>query len=429
LSQIWTFPGLKAIPKRTVGVGLTMATAAALTLAGYELVRSPSNSIFASVYGKAQLPLVTSLIPVMVVAVAFFYARMLTVLGPRRTLLVSTLGTSGLLILASLAIRYQVSSVLWFLYLFKEAYIVLLIEQYWSFINSSVGRDDSRRINGVVCGIASLGSIAAGLVGGQLAESLGTTNLILVAGIVTIPAAIVADRAFAIFGEPKDQDRDPGQDGTIIAKDVGLGAFRRERVLVVIMALVVKGQLVGTLLGLGFQGSLYDALPDASKQSAYSYIFYAWVNGIAAVFQFLIAPLVLPYLGPRRVLIAVPCIHLIAISFCLWRPELTSWAIAFAAFKCIDYSIFRAAKEALYVPLSFAARYRAKEMIDVVGYRFSKGITSGIITLIQATGLAIAESVFASASLVFVGLWLGISFWLPKEGGIPNTSSPTPTDS
>ena len=44
-------------------------------------------------------------------------------------------------------------------------------------------------------------------------------------------------------------------------------------------------------------------------------------------------------------------------------------ALAFFLFKAFDYSIFRAAKEVLYVPLSFDERYRAKEIIDVLGYR------------------------------------------------------------
>lgn len=396
-----------------------MASAAALTLAGYELVRSPSNSMFASVYGKGQLPLVTALIPLMVVAVAFFYARTLTALGPRRTLLASTLGTGVLLVISSLAVRYKVNSVLWFLYLFKEAYIVLLIEQYWSFINSSISQQESRRINGIVCGVASLGSILAGVIGSRLAESAGTTNLILVAGLVTIPAALIADRAFTLFGEPQDKDKEKSnsEGNALLAKDVGVTAFRKERVLVIIMALVVIGQLVGTLLGLGFQGSLYDAMPDAAKQSAYSYVFYAWVNSLAAVFQFFVAPIALAFLGPRRVLIAVPCIHILATGLCLWHPELNSWAVAFAAFKCIDYSIFRAAKEALYVPLSFAARYRAKELIDVVGYRFSKGLTSGLITLVQMTGVIIAEGAFAIGAFGFIGFWLWLSFLLPKSEG------------
>ena len=46
------------------------------------------------------------------------------------------------------------------------------------------------------------------------------------------------------------------------------------------------------------------------------------------------------------------------------------------AFKCIDYSLFRAAKELLYIPLSYDAKYRTKGIIDVFAYRFGKGAAS-----------------------------------------------------
>jgi len=49
------------------------------------------------------------------------------------------------------------------------------------------------------------------------------------------------------------------------------------------------------------------------------------------------------------------------------RPGATSRS------KPIDYSLFRAAKKILYIPFSFDVRYRAKEVIDVFGYRFGKG--------------------------------------------------------
>jgi ATP/ADP translocase len=48
-------------------------------------------------------------------------------------------------------------------------------------------------------------------------------------------------------------------------------------------------------------------------------------------------------------------------------------------FKVLDYSVFRAVKELLYVPLSFDARYRAKEIIDAFVYRASKGMTAGAL--------------------------------------------------
>ena len=388
-----------------------MASAAAITLGGYELVRSPSNSLFASAYGKGQLPLVTTLVPVMVIAVAFFYARTLTALGPRRTLFVSTIGTAVLLILSGFALKYQLNSVLWFIYLFKEAYVVLLIEQYWSFINSSITQNEAKRINGLVCGIASVGSISAGIVGSQLAQTLGSDTMIILAGVVTLPAALIANAAFANFGEPEDE-RSAKNSGLHLAKDVGLSALLNEKVLLVIMSLVVLSQMVGTLLGLGFQGALYDAMPDAGSQSAYSYEFYAVINGVAALFQFILAPAALAIIGPRWLLIMVPLIHIIATGLCYLHPTLSTWAVAFAAFKCIDYSIFRAAKEALYVPLSFAARYRAKELIDVVGYRVSKGVTSGVVSLLQTGGVLMADGLLATGALVGVIVWLGTSFLL-----------------
>ena len=56
------------------------------------------------------------------------------------------------------------------------------------------------------------------------------------------------------------------------------------------------------------------------------------------------------------------------------EPDASASAgLAYMAFKVIDYSVFRAAKELLYIPLSFDRRYRAKELIDVFGYRFGKG--------------------------------------------------------
>jgi len=45
------------------------------------------------------------------------------------------------------------------------------------------------------------------------------------------------------------------------------------------------------------------------------------------------------------------------------------------------YALFAAAREAVYNPLCFEARYVAKEIIDVFGYRAGKGGTSLILAL------------------------------------------------
>jgi AAA family ATP:ADP antiporter len=74
--------------------------------------------------------------------------------------------------------------------------------------------------------------------------------------------------------------------------------------------------------------------------------------------------------------ILVPVLNLGALGYMLVASPLWGSAVAYGTFKTLDYSLFRAAKELLYVPLPFDARYRAKEVIDVLGNRVSKGMAS-----------------------------------------------------
>jgi len=75
----------------------------------------------------------------------------------------------------------------------------------------------------------------------------------------------------------------------------------------------------------------------------------------------------------------------------------------------MDYSIFRASKETLYIPFSYDTRYRAKQVADAFTYRFSKGFTAMALSALKAAG-SIPAAAYASAALVFSGLWFGLSF-------------------
>jgi AAA family ATP:ADP antiporter len=85
-----------------------------------------------------------------------------------------------------------------------------------------------------------------------------------------------------------------------------------------------------------------------------------------------------------RLHLLVPLTHAACILALLVHPCLATAAIAFGWFKVVDYSVFRAAKEVLYVPLDFDARYRAKMLIDMVIYRTSKGASALALSLASA---------------------------------------------
>ena len=48
----------------------------------------------------------------------------------------------------------------------------------------------------------------------------------------------------------------------------------------------------------------------------------------------------------------------------------------------MDYSLFRATKELLYLPLTHRERVEGKAVVDVLGYRIAKVAASAIVLLV-----------------------------------------------
>jgi ATP/ADP translocase len=80
----------------------------------------------------------------------------------------------------------------------------------------------------------------------------------------------------------------------------------------------------------------------------------------------------------------------------------------------IDYSVFRGAKELLYIPLSFDCRYRAKELIDVFGYRFGKGGMSMLIVLLQRAKVPLVEPTMGLVAASAAAVWAVLTIPLGK---------------
>ena len=382
---------------REYQVAVLMAISALFTLAGYEFIRSSSTVLFKSAYGAENLPLVMAAMPVVVFGGVALYGWVLSQLGPRRTLLVTSLGSALFIACCYLILLTGSKTITPVLFLFKEFYIVLLIEQYWSYINSSVQPATARKVNGPVTGIASVGGAIGGLLVGIFAEPLGTELMVLLAALALLPAALVSNMTYRRYGEP------------VVAADVpsagytGLGLFRHNPILISLFSIVVASQVVAAVLDFKFQSLLsieYQGNPD--KETAFQGRFWGILNTSVLALQFIITPLLLSLIHLRLVHLMMPLVHLIAIGVALVEPTVFTVGLAFFLFKAFDYSIFRAAKEVLYVPLGFDERYRAKEMIDVFGYRTGKGGSSVVIVALQQAGVLINHYY----------LWIGVAMTL-----------------
>ena len=401
---------IQTFPKRILLTALSIAIAGSFLLCGYEFIRAVSTSLFIEAYGAKNLPRVMVAVPPSVFLLLYLYGRLLSWLGAKRALLLTSILSAGLIASCYnlILMGYPIATAV--IYVFREAYIVLVIEQYWSLVNSTLTPKQARWINGPFCAIATIGSVTGGSLVAHLAPSLGSEVLLLFAAGSLLPAALFAMFAYAAAGEPQPTaTEEGGQQGHI-----GLKVLARSRYLVFLFLLILTTQVVSTVLDLRFNGLVETDIPDKDMRTAFYGRFYGQWLGISAFVLQLCAGIVLRFIPIRILHPCIPLVHLIAGAVLTIAPSLRSGAAAFLLFKALDYSLFRAAKEILYIPLSFDARYRAKQVIDSFGYRFAKGGSAGVITVI-GFAMAIPGGAFSITAMAMAVLWSGIVLNLTKQ--------------
>ena len=66
------------------------------------------------------------------------------------------------------------------------------------------------------------------------------------------------------------------------------------------------------------------------------------------------------------------------------------------------------------MPLSYDSRYRAKQVIDSFGYRFSKGGSAGVLELVRLGVGTIAGAAYSVTAMVVAMVWGPIAFSLTR---------------
>ena len=397
-------------PRRLIYAAISISSAACFVLFGYEFIRSVSSSLFIDAYGAKNLPRGMMAIPPSMIVMLYCYGRLLSWLGATRALAITSL-FSGILILGCYAALVRgMDFAAAIIYVFREAYIVIVIEQFWSFVNSVLTTEQAKRINGPFCAVASIGSFVGGMLVSRWATVLGSEALLLFTAASLVPTAVFGVIAYRFGGEPKPSTKEAG--GKL--GHLGIGVLFRSRYLFFIAILILSTQLVSTVLDLRFNGLAEMELPDKDARTAFFGGVYGYLGLAAGILQLVAVPLALRFVALRYIHLGVPLVHLVS-SFALTvSPSLRSGTGAYVIFKALDYSIFRAAKELFYMPLSYDSRYRAKQIIDSFGYRFSKGGSAGVIELVRLGVKTIPGIAFSITAMVAAMVWTPIAFSLTR---------------
>jgi ATP:ADP antiporter, AAA family len=139
--------------------------------------------------------------------------------------------------------------------------------------------------------------------------------------------------------------------------------------------------------------------------TAYSHLF-STVNLLGFLLQMFVVSRVFKFLGVGKSLFIHPIVALAGYLMMLRAPSITSMGWLKAVDNSIDYSLGNTTKQALWLPTSRAAKYKAKQAVDSFFVRAGDVIQAGLVFVGERMSFAVPA--FAAVNVVLAGAWLGV---------------------
>jgi len=193
--------------------------------------------------------------------------------------------------------------------------------------------------------------------------------------------------------------------------------FRRVPTLAALFGETITFQSLSTVLSVCFVRQLKETMPLDTARASFTGKFYACINGMAGILQFMVLPLARKYVEPKWMYRLMPSLLLPWLLYLALESTSSLWihAAAYFSLKTMDYSLRNLVSEMVYQPLDYESRYLGKEVIGVIGNRFGKSGMSMILSLITAQFPGVGVIQLSQLSVFVASIWTSCSLLLSRN--------------
>ena len=376
---------------------VAMAMLGLMSLFSYEIARPTIKTMFQQAYGAHREPWAWIGVAMAVTIVVMLYGKA----AQRNTLNQLGMRAIGWIIATLIAliglVKFEVPGSVFALYIWKDIYIVLIIELFWSFANSSLKFDSARWLYGLFCFIGGIGAA----LGGSVTVVLGEMQFGLLNSVMCVLIPLGMCWLCPLFCPPVGASTSSERPSLT----TGFKTVRQSQYLGLLLAVIVLSQVCITLIDYDFSVFFETAYPnELVRQSELSSV-YRWINITSMGLQILTGAVLL-VLKLRGTLLGIPVMLGASVMIFLVHPIAGIMIFAKISSKAMDYSIFRATKELLYLPLDRSERVEGKAVVDIMGYRVAKAGASALVLFVTpfVTIPYISSMMAVALSLVWIYL-------------------------
>ena len=301
-----------------------------------------------------------------------------------------------------------------------------IVSVFWQFANDLCTEAQGKRLFPFIGVGQSLGAwVGAAAVAPlvQLLHYTPYTLMLLGAGVLlaALATTLMAHRQHTDRGDGAADDR--GNEP--LGPEGGFELIARDRYLLWIAVLVIllnvvntTGQYVLNRLVVDEAAARFGTGENAiaaSRQfvTAFSGSLTAAVNLVGLILQLFVTSRLIRWIGVSGALFVLPAVALVNYSIIVAAPVLAVILIGKILENSTDYSIQNTLRQALFLPTSREAKYKAKAAIDTFFTRVGDVVSAGAVGFGQFTGITVAG--FATMNVGLTIAWLGIAGLIVRE--------------
>ena len=302
-------------------------------------------------------------------------------------------------------------------FVWTSTFNLLTISVFWSFMADTFSRGQAKRLFGFVAAGGTVGTLVAPTFTALFVNLVGTNTLLLIsAGGFMITALLVRtlEREKEKLGAAGAVGEDAQQ--TSLERRLGGNPFDgfsslfRSPYLLFIALFILLMTTISTVIYFQLGDLISKAFASReARTQAYALIDLA-TNSITVVIQLFATGRFISRYGVTTGLLLNPLIMVVAFFALAFSPVLIVLGGIQVVRRFAEYAVARPSREMLFTVVDQQSKYKAKNVIDTVVYRFGD-VTSAWLS---AAVLPFGVSGLAVAGIIFCGIWIPIALTLGR---------------
>jgi AAA family ATP:ADP antiporter len=300
-------------------------------------------------------------------------------------------------------------------FVWTSTFNLLTISVFWSLMADIFSRTQAKRLFGFIAAGGTVGTISAPAFTVLFVNTVGTNTLLL------ISAAGFAVTAFLVrmVDAEKRKLLASGEEAQRTSLDHKLGGnpfdgftlLFRSRYLLMIALFILLMTTISTVIYFQLQDLIqHQFATRAARTRAFATIDLA-TNSIAVFIQLFGTGRFIQRFGVTAGLLLNPLIMVVAFLAVAFSPVLMVLGTIQVVRRFAEYAIAKPSRDMLFTVVDQQAKYKAKNVIDTVVYRFGDVTSAWLSNAVLAYGVA----GLAVAGVIVSALWFPIAYSLGKR--------------